>query len=145
MNKLDLYGTVDGSGKLTLQNRQRLIQWCSENKDKAVRIRFTRRYKQRSHPQNSYYWGVVICEIANRLRDLGHQWLDDEDVHTMMKLKFNYEVVRSEDGEMLELPKSTTSLTTVEFMEYIDRVRQWAAGFLDIYIPDPNEDQTVQL
>lgn len=145
MNKLDLFGRVDDAGVFSLHNRQRLQQWCSENKGKDVRVRFTRRYNQRSTPQNSYYWGVVITEITQRLRDLGHQWLDEDDVHTMMKLRFNYEQIVSEEGEVLELPKSTSSLTTVEFIEYIDRVRQWAAGFLNIYIPDPNEDQLIKL
>lgn len=145
MNKIDLYGRIDDAGVFFLHNRLRFVQWCSENKGKDIRVRFTRRYKQRSTPQNAYYWGVVISEIAIRLRDLGHQWLEDEDVHTMMKLKFNYERVVSEEGEVLELPKSTTSMTTVEFMEYIDRIRQWAFGFLNILIPDPIEDNNMQL
>lgn len=144
MSKLDLYGHIDDRGSFTLHNRPRFLQWCLENIGKEIRIRFTRNYKQRSSPQNRYYHGVVIKEIAIRLRDLGHQWLEDEDVHTMMKLKFNYEQVVSEEGEVLELPKSTTTLTTVEFIEYCDRIRQWAAGFLDIQIPGPNEDLTMQ-
>lgn len=145
MNKLDLYGDIDEKGTFTLHNRHRFQQWCSENMGKDIRIRFTRKYGQRSSPQNRYYWGIVIKEIGIRLRELGHQWLEDEDVHTMMKLKFNHEDVVSEEGEVLELPKSTSSLTTVEFMEYIDRIRQWAAGFLSINIPDPNEHLHLKL
>ena len=145
MNKLDLNADIDDQGACTLHNRQRFIQWCNENKGKNIRVRFTRAYGQRSTPQNRYYWGIVIKEIGIRLRELGHQWLEDEDVHLMMKLKFNYELIHSEEGEVLELPKSTTSLTTVEFMEYIDRIRQWAQGFLDIHIPEPNEKLNLKL
>lgn len=144
MDKLDLLGSIDDKGVFTLHNRPRFLQWCLQNIGKEIRIRFTRRYKQRSSPQNRYYWGVVIKEITIRLRELGYQWIEDEEVHTMMKLKFNHEDVVSEQGELLELPKSTTSMTTVEFMEYMDRIRQWAAGFLDINIPAPNEDLTMK-
>jgi hypothetical protein len=145
VSKIDLNADIDEQGVFTLNNRQRFVQWCNENIGKNIRVRFTRAYGRRSTPQNSYYWGVVIKEISIRLRDLGHQWLEDEDVHLMMKLKFNHEDVVSEEGEVLELPKSTTSLTTVEFMEYIDRVRQWAAGFLNIHIPEPNENLNLKL
>jgi hypothetical protein len=145
MNKLDLNADIDDQGVFTLHNRNRFVQWCNDNIGKNIRVRFTRQYGQRSSPQNRYYWGVVIKEIGIRLRDLGNQWLEDEDVHTMMKLKFNHEAVVSEEGEVLELPKSTTSLTTVEFMEYIDRIRQWASGFLNIHIPEPNEDLNLKL
>lgn len=145
MNKLDLNADIDEQGVFTLHNRQRFVQWCNDNRGKNIRVRFTRAYGQRSTPQNRYYWGVVIKEIGIRLRELGHQWLEDEDVHLMMKLKFNHEDVISEYGEVLELPKSTNSLTTVEFMEYIDRIRQWAQGFLDIHIPEPNEKLNLKL
>lgn len=100
--------------------------------------RFERKSAKRSDPQNRYYWGVVIKEILIRLRDLGHTWLNDEDVHDMMKLKFNHEDIVSEQGELLELPKSTASLTTTQFMDYIETVRHWASDFLNIEIPDPN-------
>lgn len=139
MNCLELNGSIDVQGKFTLHNRLRFEQWCQENKGKNIKIQFSRRYNKRSDLQNRYYWGVVIKEIGIRLRDLGHAWLTDEDVHDMMKLKFNHEQVVSEEGEVLELPRSTTALTKVEFMEYVDRVRTWAVDFLNICIPDPGE------
>jgi len=144
MEKLSLYGSIDEKGALSIQNRQRLIEWAKQYPGKNVVIKFERKGSKRSSPANRYYWGVVIKEITIRLRDLGHQWLTDEDVHDMMKLKFNHEQIVSEEGEVLELPKSTTTLTKTQFAEYVDNIRMWAAGFLSINIPDPNADLTMQ-
>ena len=36
--------------------------------------------------------------------------------------------------------KSTAHLTTIEFVDLIERVQRWAAQDLGCYIPDPNED-----
>lgn len=144
MNKLELYGSIDEKGALSIHNRQRLLEWARQYPGKNVIIKFERKGSKRSSPQNRYYWGIVIKEITLRLRELGHQWLTDEDVHDMMKLKFNYEQIMSEQGEVLELPKSTTTLTKTQFAEYVDNIRMWASGFLGINIPDPNQDLTMQ-
>jgi hypothetical protein len=144
MEKLSLYGSIDEAGKLSIHNRQRLLEWAQQHPGKNVVIKFERKGSKRSSPQNRYYWGVVIREITIRLRELGHQWLNDEDVHDMMKLKFNHEQIVSEEGEVLELPKSTTALTKTQFAEYVDNIRMWAVGFLGINIPDPNANLTME-
>jgi hypothetical protein len=145
MEKLELYGSIDESGKLSIHNRQRLLAWAKEYPGKEVVIKFERKGTKRSSPANRYYWGVCIREITIRLRELGHQWITDEDVHDMMKIKFNYERIVSEHGETLELPKSTTGLTKMQFFEYVENIRMWAAGFLGIDIPDPHKNLTMEL
>lgn len=144
MEPLELYGTIDDAGKMTIQNRPRLDEWARQNTGRNIKLRLERRGKKRSSPQNRYYHGVVIREITIRLRDLGYQELQDETVHEMMKIKFNYDRLISEQGEALEIPKSTTGLTTTQFMEYMDKIKQWASDFLNIYIPDPNEKLTIE-
>lgn len=138
MQPLQLYGKIDNVGKMDITNRQRLVEWCVQNSGKNIRIRFDRAGAKRSLPQNSYYWGIVIREITIRLHELGHQGIEDETVHELMKLKFNHElVINDATGEYMELPKTTTDLTKTEFAEYVDRIRQWASEFLSINIPDP--------
>ena len=39
----------------------------------------------------------------------------------------------------LNIVKSTSSLNTAEFTDYIENIRLWAAQELGVYIPDPNE------
>jgi hypothetical protein len=144
MQKLELYGSIDDEGALSIHNRQRLIEWARQHPGKNVVIKFERKGSKRSSPQNRYYWGCCIKEITIRLRELGYQWISDEDVHNMMRLKFNYERIISDQGEALELPKTTTTLTKTQFAEYVDNIRMWAASFLSIDIPDPNTDLTMK-
>lgn len=144
MNKLELFGSISDKGEMQIHNKARLKEWARQFPGKNVVIKFERKGSKRSSPANRYYWGVVIREITIRLRELGHQWVNDEDVHDIMKLKFNYERIVSEDGEVLELPKSTTTLTKTQFAEYVDNIRMWAAGFLSINIPDPNQDLSMK-
>jgi len=145
VERLELYGHIDTGGAFRLHHRQRFDDWCRQNRGKDVAVRFERKRSRRSDPQNRYYFGIVIKEIGIRLRDLGHQWIEDEDVHEMMKQKFNFERIVSDHGEALDLPKSTASMTTTQFSEYIERVRQWAADFLEIYIPDPGQQTEMLL
>lgn len=144
MEKLQLNGHIDEAGVLQVHNRDLLLKWAKSYPGKNVVIKFERKGSKRSSPQNRYYWGVCIREITIRLRELGHEWLTDEDVHDMMKLKFNHEQIVSEEGEVLELPKSTTTLTKTQFAEYVDNIRMWAAGFLNINIPDPDQNLTME-
>lgn len=144
MEALQLYGNIDEHGALHVHNRQRLLEWARQYPGKDIIIKFERKGSKRSSKANRYYWGCVIKEITLQLRELGHQWITDEDVHNMMKLKFNYEQVVSEQGEVLELPKSTATLTKTQFAEYVDNIRMWAAGFLGLNIPDPNQDLIMQ-
>lgn len=144
MNKLELYGTIDETGAFTLQNRNRFQEWCMLNRNKNVRIRFERRGKKRSLPQNSYYHGVVVQEVKLGLLGIGYDMTADE-VHFFLKQKFNTVQMPGKDGLMIEVPGSTTDLTTVAFCEYVDRIAQWAAEYLGIHIPMPNENLKMAL
>jgi hypothetical protein len=83
---------------------------------------------KRSDVQNSYYWGVVIELLS---KELGY---DKDEMHEILKYKFL-------QSNAMGMPyiKSTTKLSTGEFEEYLSKIKQWAAEFLHIVIPDPNE------
>lgn len=48
-------------------------------------------------------------------------------------------MVNETTGEVVKLPMSTTELSTIEFEEYLDRIRIFADEFLNIIIDLPNE------
>ncbi len=138
MRSIELYGTIDESGKMTITNRKRFEQWCYDNKGKDVRLRVERKYNKRSSPQNRYYHGVVIQEVKHGFLKVGYEMTNDE-VHYYLKAHFNKQEIPSVDGEAIEVPGSTTELTTVQFMEYVERIARWAAEYLGVVIPMPNE------
>ena len=93
-----------------------------------IEIILRKRRKDRSTPQNRYYWGCVIRTLSEFT---GHS---PEEVHESLKHKFLIE----HGDEQLPRVKSTASLDTAEFARYVDDCIRLAAEFGCI-IPDPNE------
>lgn len=105
-------------------------------KSDILNISITKPLRKRTLSQNNYLWGVCYKIIGD---ELGY---DPDDIHEIMKHKF---LLKSKDidykGKTIHLDKtiSTTKLSTKQFCEYVDKVRQFSASELGIYIPDPNE------
>ena len=111
----------------------------SREKDYDVTIEVKPMKRYRSNFQNAYYWGIVVAMISERLRELGHD-VDRDLTHEFLKGRFLFtELLDPSTGEVMRIPKKTSELTTAEFMDYMEYVKQFAAETLDIYIPDPNE------
>lgn len=85
--------------------------------------------KERSNPQNRYYHGVVL-EILSL--ETGHT---KDELHDAFKRMF----IRSYNDKGIDFIPSTTELSTVEFNEYFEEIRRFAARELKTVIPDPGE------
>lgn len=99
-----------------------------EGQEVEVIVRKVR--KRRSVRENDYYHGVVVKMIAD---ELGYE--EPMDVHMELRRKF----LPMDDTGPLMKSRSTTSLSTVEMEDYLSRIRVWAATFLGLMIPLPNE------
>ncbi len=96
-------------------------------------------YRKRSLNQNAYYWAVVVPIVKDGLFDVGYK-LSLEQTHEYLKNEFlKQEITNEQTGEIKVINRSTTELKTVEFMEFIDSVIQWAAEYLSVKIPMPDE------
>jgi hypothetical protein len=84
--------------------------------------------KQRSNQQNRYYHGVVCRMITDETG------LTPDETHEALKIKF-----LPKHHDLLPTVKSTTKLSTIEFQAYIAEIVMWAAEFLQLIIPEPNE------
>jgi len=120
-------GTVT-KGVFQPDNRTSLNLEFSKREGKRVTVTVSTYKKYRSNPQNSYYFGVVVALIAEEIGD------SVENTHEALKAKFLYDMTG-------DLPKvrSTTDLSTLEFEEYLEKIRRFASEFLGMFIPDPND------
>lgn len=134
---------VDGRLRAPLDYPQDWQTYLNANYQPGDRIWiYSKRYrKQRSTGadpkrgnQNGYYWAVVVADIA------AHTGHTPQEIHTELKAMFN--PVPSLLSPEITKPGSTQNLDTLEFEEYLERIRVWAADphdGLGLTIPLPNE------
>lgn len=138
MEKLELLAYTTEHGIFHIQNKQRLIEWARMNPSKQLMIRVDKRGSRRSTPQNRYYWGVVVAEVRLGFLEIGYD-MTAEQTHDWLKEKFNPVIVENKLGITIEMPGTTTQMTKTQFSEYIERIARFAAEYLSITIPSPNE------
>lgn len=106
---------------------------------------FRKPIRKRSTQQNGYYHKIVVQSVYDALIESGYdkRELDHDVVHDFLRNKFNTHEIISEYGESIKITKSTTELSTSEFMTYIADIQRWAAEFLNINIADPNQQAEI--
>lgn len=137
--KLTYFGKVK-EGKLHIVHRPRFDADVASFFDgKEIEIIIQKKKKYRSGQQNRFYFGAVIPIIQDALRELGNNYTK-EQVHEILKMKFltTDDVIES-TGEFITRIKSTTELSTSDFMDYVSEITVWCAEFLKIEMPAPSE------
>lgn len=114
---------------------------------KTWRVSVEEHKAERSNPQNNYYHGVVLERIAAA-------WgVETEDAHEWLcgtrwgwRDKKVPKTPRSPDG-LESVPRRTTTtgfdgkrsvLSKIEFEEFVEFARRFAATKLNLFIPDPD-------
>lgn len=113
---------------IELEKQQIFMAYIKNFKpDTRLEITVKKYVPKRTDRQHRYYFGVVVDMIA---RETG---MSKEEAHDGLKQMF-----LRVDHDKLPTVRSTTSLTTKEFMAYIEQVVMWSAQFLGLVIPDPD-------
>ncbi len=139
MRNISALCEIDSEGVLKIIKR-REFDLCLKTSPKGrYLLHLEKIYRKRSLNQNAYYWAVVVPIVRDGLFDVGYK-LSLEQSHEYLKEEFlKQEIINNNTGEIKTINRSTTELKTVEFMEFIDSVIQWAVEYLSVKIPLPNE------
>jgi hypothetical protein len=116
-------------GILIFQDKEKYDNYVTSLMGK-VEVLVRKPKKVRSNRQNRYYWGVVLKLISEETGE------EMEDLHNHFSYKWLS--AKGKSGRLMTR-RSTTTLSTVEFMEYIDKIIVWAEQFLKITFPNPDE------
>jgi hypothetical protein len=113
---------------------------------KQIVIKIEKAKKKRSTQQNRFYYGVIIPIVQNCLKEAGHL-MTNESTHDLIKLKFLKEAlfVNEETGEVIERIKSTTELSTSQFMDLLAEINNFTFEYFGVSLPSPNDDLTLNL
>lgn len=116
-------------GKLLLEQRQKFQDYLKTLKDGWIELSIRSRTQGRTKPQNAYYWAVIVRLIAD------HTGQDDDTVHATLKQKFCPKIAFADTV----VPMSTKKLDKLQFIDYAEKCRVWAAEFFKLNIPLPGE------
>jgi hypothetical protein len=138
------------NGQVKIVNRKGFDQDMANFEGQRIIMRIKKYVKSRSNKQNAYYHGCVIPYVTDGLVNMGFErrLLSAENVHWMMREKFLKEDIGVTEGEhageFVTMVRSTTDLSTTEFMDFIADIQQWASEFLGIYVPSPGEQSEIE-
>ena len=132
-------------GKIS-NNKESIIKIFKEFEGKNITISIQRQKTKRSNNQNKYLWGCVYPLIKQGFYETCGETFTIDEVHEIMKLKFNFiELTNESTGEVITAPKSTTKNTKFEQEQYHEQCRQFALEWFNITIPLPNEQIEIKL
>jgi len=131
--KFDFIANIK-DGRMSDKFRDSINRYILSLKDGPARITIERYRKKRTDPQNRYYWKIVVRIVGQ------YCGYTDEEAHDALKWKFLRVPAVGVKAGMPDTVRSTASLNTEEFEEYLETVKRWAATELQLYIPDPNEE-----
>jgi hypothetical protein len=107
--------------------------------DKAWRVDIVLQRSKRSAAQNAYLWGCVYPTILKHGGETLAGWLD-KDLHDHLLGEFSGTERLCAFGKTYEKPlKRSSSMSKLEFMDYIAFIQQYMAG-LGCFIPDPDPE-----
>jgi hypothetical protein len=139
MRKLETTGQIK-SGVLKIAHRDKFHETIRTWKDCYIILTIRKQYKQRTTPQNAYYWAVIVDYWKDIMYQEWGELLSKEDVHAFLKANFNStEIYNETTGEILTVPVSTTKNTTVEQEVFHELCRQKAFEMFNVMIPLPGE------
>jgi len=118
--------------RITFSDAARAQAWLDAQPEGAYAVTVERWRVRRSRDQNGYYWGVVVAMIAE------HCGYEPDEAHFALRWQF----LRVPDRTP-PTARSTASLSTAEFEDYLSRVRTWSSAELGVWIPGPNESVTI--
>jgi len=125
------------------RNREQIKQAIASFEGKEIVITIDKAKKTRSNNQNNFYWGVCIPLIQSGLKDATGEFRSSENIHYNILLPLfspSVEIINTDTGQVLTERISSSEMTTTQFMEYVMEIQKWSSEFLNVDIPDPNEE-----
>ena len=122
------------AGKLFIHARPEFDRYIEANYEgKKVNVTLTEIRRQRSIPQNNYYWGVVIAIAADAMG------CTPAEAHAILGEEFlKYDKLLN-NGKTVTLVRSTSDLSTAEAEDYYRQCREFLSMECEAYVPLPNE------
>lgn len=123
-------------GKLTVRNRQHLLETIARWKDGECIVTVERAHATRSKAQNDYYFSVVVERVAE------HWKKSPKETHEILKAVYlpHEMALKGLNGTLMKgyvIGGSTAKLDKLQFMDYLEAIVMHFAEH-GLVIPDPD-------
>jgi len=145
MREIRTYGRIEG-GVLKLSYSEKFKSEIKFMTDGRIELILKKLYGKRTLPQNAYYFGYLLNEFVEGYKEMTGEITTTEEAHDFLKNKFNYiEITNPETGEIEKMPQTTTTKTTVEFIEYQEDCIRFISEWFGRTIIAPKKQTEIEL
>ena len=145
MQKIEYIGIKEDNKPLRIINSNLLKLDCSKLSKDRYRLIIEKNRKKKSNQQLAYLFACVYPLVLTALNDAGWEFTSIEEVDEYCKSMFSdKEILNRNTGVILNIPGLKRNMTTIEMMTYINSIRDWVAEFLNVYIPEPEQQINMQ-
>lgn len=129
------------------RNRNLVLKTINSFEGKNLILTFEKPTKKRTLEQNNFYWGVFIPIAKQAFFDNWGEVWSNKDLHSYFldKCPIYREVVNLKTGEINSIKKSSSEMTTIEMNRYWELCGAYLSLNFDVYVPEPNENLTLEL
>jgi len=147
MRETKTLGHIEKNGTLKAHKKNEFtesVRILGNGKYVPVEIIVKKRYKKRSNKQNARHWGYIIVEFCRGWEEANGERITKEQAHEFLKSQFLFtEAVNEGTSEIVRMPKNSSKLTTVEFMEFNEDCSKFLKEWFGIEIVDIDEQTTL--
>ena len=125
-----------GKSRMFVRDKERYQRYIETLKDGIYLVSLKRFFRNRTNSQNAYLWGVIYAILSD------YTGYEPEEMHEICLANFSNQIVEIQTPEgIMEMNqvKRSSRMTTMEFNDFIERIKRWASQDLALYIPNPNE------
>jgi hypothetical protein len=103
--------------------------------------------KNKSNSQLAWLYGQIYPHVLQGYLDAGWDDITNLDqVDAKMKEMFaQTEIVNKHTGEIMKIPALKRDMSTVDMMTFVQAIREWAEEYLNVSIPEPGTNLTMDL
>ncbi len=150
MKEVRTFGYIE-NGELKIHRRKEFLEGIEIMGGKKIvrgELVFKKLFSKRSNKQNAYHWAYLMAEFVRGYKESTGVVIKDEKAHEMMRIKFltvTETIINIKTGEVshIDYVRSSTELTTVEFMEWEDEIGKFITEWFGYEILKPGEQAEV--
>jgi len=144
MQKIKHIGIKEDGKAFMIVNRALLEQELTELPKGKYCLTIEKYRKNKSNPQLGYYYACVLPLFLKGAIDAGWEITSIEECDIWLKSMFaNKDLINKDTGQIISVPALKREMTTVEMSTFTNQVRDYAAEFLNIIIPDPETNLNI--